>query len=74
MLCLFSLFALLITLPYKSVLFSFLTKLFQNARGVIAASEIGTDSSSPKTNRSPARLVFFTLAAFSENGINVIQQ
>lgn len=74
MLCLFSLFSLLITLPYKSVPFSVLTKLFENARVVIAASEIGTDSSSPKTNRSPARPVFFTLAAFSENETNVIQQ
>lgn len=53
---------------------SVLTKLSENALVVIAASEIGTDSSSPKTNTSPARLLFFTLSAFSESETNVIQQ
>lgn len=59
---------------YKSVPFSGLTKHSESVLVVITASEIGTDSSSPKTSTSPARLVFFTLSDFSESETNVIQQ
>lgn len=54
--------------------FSGLTKHSESVLVVITASEIGTDSSSPKTSTSPARLVFFTLSDFSESETNVIPQ
>lgn len=73
MLCLFSLFSFLITLPYKLVPLCVLTKLFEDAQGVIAALKLGQiDSSSPKLNTSSARPVSFTVGAFAENETNAI--
>lgn len=48
----------------KSVPFSVLTKLFENAQDVIAASEIRTDSSSPKNKQKFCQHLFIHTCCF----------